>query len=93
MPRLNLTVSERLLKDIEAERADSSPTTSRAAFLRRIVERAVIDLRRERWAERVEAASIAKPDDEDDDPYEFVTWPGYPHDDYTETLIARIKSF
>ena len=65
---------------------------TRAAFVRRIVQRAVDDLRRERWDEQDALAHFERPDTELD-PYEFVTSPGYPQDDYTETLIARIKSF
>lgn len=91
MPKLNLTIAEDLMGEIDTERAESAPTTSRSAFVRRIVERAAIDLRRERWDEASDFAGFTKAPDED--PYEFVTWPGYPHDDYTETLIARIKSF
>lgn len=93
VPKLNLTISDELLTHIDAERADTkgAPPT-RAAFVRRIVEHALNELRRDRWEREEETAYLEQPDEEND-PHEFVTWPNYPHDDYTETLIARIKSF
>lgn len=48
-------------------------------------------MQKDRWIEQDEASLLQMA--VEDDPHEFVTWPGYPHDDYPETLIARIKSF